>query len=386
MERLIFNTHDIILLVTIYQCILFALLISIVNHERHQKDYFLIGFLITQAAIPLHILINYGAGFRFIALDASPNLYRLFETAYWLEGPLLLWYIRSLIYKNFQLKKWDLLYILPALVYIVFMIFDFYLLSAASKVQMLINYSTEQSSLLRHLTGLTRESLRVFFSILCLIDIRHSRQQIRNRYSSLEKIDFGWLNLLVIGFTVVRVWAVFVSIAIILDVHIHINIDFSSMGLTGNYSTFLLVSALIFFSLSRSSMFEGLEEKSEPQPDQPAEISVELIKKVEDHMQNHKPHLANILTLEQLAKQIELPARTLSNVINRSFKQNFFEFVNKYRVAEAKRLLSHSDNANKTMIEIMHECGFNSKATFNTFFKKLVGMTPSQYRDSKLKA
>jgi len=71
-------------------------------------------------------------------------------------------------------------------------------------------------------------------------------------------------------------------------------------------------------------------------------------------------------------------------VINRRFEQNFFEFINKYRVAEAKKLLEDPDHAQSTMIDIMADAGFNSKATFNTFFKKLVGSTPSQYRSSKL--
>jgi len=194
-EKIIFNTHDIILLVTIYQCILFALLIFIVNHERRQNDYFLIGFLITQSAIPLHILVNYGAEFRFIALSTSPDLYRLFEIAYWLEGPLLLWYTRSLVYKNFRLKKIDLLYIAPAFIYLVSMVFTFYMLSEPSKVALLQDYKTQDGSLMRHTSGFIRESLRVFFSVLCLIDIRNSRQQIRDRYSSLEKIDLGWLGL-----------------------------------------------------------------------------------------------------------------------------------------------------------------------------------------------
>ncbi len=383
MDRLIFNTHDIILLVTIYQCILFALLISIVDHDRHRNDYFLIGFLLTQAAIPMHILVNFGAEFRFVALDFSPNLYRIFEVAYWLEGPLLLWYIRSFVYKDFKLKKWDMLYLLPAALFMIYMVSDFFILSSESKIELLQSTPPEHNSLWVHISGLIREALRVFFSILCLIDIRHSRQQIRDRYSSLEKIDFGWLNLLVIGFTVIRVWAVFVAIAIILSIHINFTVDFEIMGLTGNYTTFLLVSALIFFSLSRSSMFEGVE-KSDASPDAVAEVSTELVEKVEGYMESQKPHLANILTLEQLANQIELPPRTLSNVINRSFNQNFFEFVNKYRVAEAQKLLGDSKNASRTMIDIMHECGFNSKATFNTFFKKLVGMTPSQYRSSQL--
>jgi AraC-like DNA-binding protein len=364
--------------------VLFALLIFFVHQDRHQNDYFLIGFLLTQAAIPLHILVNYGAEFRFIALSASPDLFRVFEIAYWLEGPLLLWYTRSLIYKDFRLKTIDLLYIAPAIIYLVSMVFSFYLLSESDKFQFLENYKTEDGSLARHLSGFVRESLRVFFSVLCLVDIYRSRLQIRDRYSSLEKIDLGWLNFLVIGFTIIRVWAVFVSIAIILSVHASIPIDFSFMGLSGNYTTFLLVSALIFFSLSRSSLFEGVEEKLEPHPESSSEVSPELVKRIERHMDSQKPYLANILTLEQLANQIEVAPRTLSNVINRHFEQNFFEFINKYRVAEAKKLLQDPDKSQSTMIEIMADAGFNSKATFNTFFKKLVGTTPSQYRSQNV--
>ena len=107
LERLIFNTHDIVLLATIYQCVLFAMLLFVVRHQRRMADYFLIGFLLTQAAIPLHILVNYGAEFRYIALNISPNLYRVFEIAYWLEGPLLLWYIRALVYKDYHLRGFD---------------------------------------------------------------------------------------------------------------------------------------------------------------------------------------------------------------------------------------------------------------------------------------
>lgn len=116
----------------------------------------------------------------------------------------------------------------------------------------------------------------------------------------------------------------------------------------------------------------------------PAEVDLAQVARLERYMSSQKPFLANILTLEQLSNQLELAPRTLSNVINRHFKQNLFEFINKYRVEEAKLLLENPDFNNKTTIEIMAQSGFNSKATFNTFFKKLVGSTPSQYRASQL--
>lgn len=388
MQNLIFNTHDIILLATIYQSILFALLILLVPHKRHKSDAFLVGFLITQAFIPLHLLINYGDGFRLIALEASPNLYRFFEVAYWLEGPLLLWYTRAMVYKKYVISKKDAIFLLPVAIYLIWMWFDFYSMSHAEKYDELFGYEAVDGSLLRHSSGLVREVLRVAFSVMCLMDIRHCRQQIRKRYSNADQIDFGWLNFLVIGFMVVRVWAVLVSVALLISAHTNYVLNVEFMGLTGNYTVFILVSALIFRSLSQSSLFEGVDTKEHtdeaPQELEKAEIDPSIIAKIEQHMLDAKPYLANILTLEQLAKQIEMSPRSLSNVINRHYKHNFFEFVNHYRVEEAKQILADKTQHKKTMIDVMADCGFNSKATFNTFFKKIVGSTPSQYRSKML--
>jgi len=387
-KNLIFNTHDIILLATIYQSLLFALLIMLVPHKRHKSDIFLIGFLITQAFIPLHLLINYGDGFKLIALNFSPNLYRVFEIAYWLEGPILLWYTRSLVYKDYRLSRIDLLFLAPAALYLVWVTFDFYALSYSDKYSFLSGYDWNQGTLERHLTGFARELLRAAFSVMCLIDIRHCRQQIRKRYSNADEIDFGWLNFLVIGFLVVRIWAVLVSVAILISVHTPYTIDVEFLGLTGNYTVFILVSALIFRSISQSSLFEGIEPISETKEAHPelekVEIDPAVVTLIETHMTERKPFLANILTLDQLAKQLQMSSRSLSNVINRHYNHNFFEFVNHYRVEEAKQILANPDQSTKTMIEVMADCGFNSKATFNTFFKKMVGSTPSQYRNKML--
>ncbi len=386
MQNLIFNTHDIILLATIYQSLLFALMILLVPHKRHKSDVFLIGFLITQAFIPLHILINYGDGFRLIALETSPNLYRIFETAYWLEGPLLLWYTRSLVYRDYVLSKVDIAFVVPVIAYLIWSWFDFYSMQHADKYSLLAGYEAVDGELSRHLVGFIRETLRVAFSVMCLLDIRHCRQQIRKRYSNVDDIDFGWLNFLVIGFLIVRIWAILVSIALIISAHTDLTVNVRIMGLTGNYTVFVLVSALIFLSLSKSSLFEGVEpinNTSSTEPDKD-EINQELVTRIEAYMLEAKPFLANILTLEQLAKQLQMSPRNLSNLINRHYQHNFFEFINHYRVEEAKQILANPEQKTKTMIEVMADCGFNSKATFNTFFKKIVGSTPSQYRAKML--
>jgi AraC-like DNA-binding protein len=185
---------------------------------------------------------------------------------------------------------------------------------------------------------------------------------------------------------------VLVAAMIILSISFGITTNFEIMGLLGNYITFLLVSILIFFGLGHSSVFEGLELRPPPEPEavkdeqepegQKDKIKPEMIEQLARHMEKEKPYLTPALTLEKLAGQLRMQPRLLSNIINRHFDCNFFEFINSYRVEEAKRMLADKQYADKNMLDIMLDVGFNSKATFNTLFKKKAGMTPSEYRKS----
>ncbi len=390
MYEVIFNTHDVVLLMTAYQCILFALLLLTIKREHYSRNVFLAFFLLQQAAIPLDILISFGAEFRHIAIDWSPNLFYVFGFGYWLEGPLLLWYTRSLIYKDYRLKLTDLMYLLPFILYVGYQLLFYYSLDVSDKKTIQEQYDLALAPEVMNYVTLFREAFRVALGVICLIEIKRYTQHIRTNFSDIDKIDLTWLRILVIGFLVIRFWAVLVAVMIILSISFGVTTDFETMGLLGNYTTFLLVSVLIFFGLGHSSVFEGLEQKttSEPEPVkdeqepelQKDKIKPEMIEQIRKYMEQEKPYLTPALTLEKLAGQLKIQPRLLSNIINRHFDCNFFEFINSYRVEEAKRMLADNNHADKTMLDIMLDVGFNSKATFNTLFKKKAGMTPSEYR------
>jgi AraC-like DNA-binding protein len=95
-------------------------------------------------------------------------------------------------------------------------------------------------------------------------------------------------------------------------------------------------------------------------------------------MTDDKPYLDPDLTLRDLATRLEVPAHVLSQVINRGLGQNFFRFVNEYRVAEAKRLLA-GPGAGK-VLNVALDAGFSAKSSFNRVFRELAGVTPSEYR------
>lgn len=384
MSAYILNFHDTVLLATVFQCLLFIFLIWFVKHEHHISDYLLIGFFIAQIVIPLHVLANFNPQIRSLALAYSPNLLHIFDIAYWLEGPILLWFTRSILNRNFAFRKKDTLYLAPTFTYIIFMGVVFYSLNEVQKIQFLIDKQSLDAPSSKHTIEMIRESFRVFFGVLCLIDIKRARSELRDWFSNIEKIDIGWLSILVVAFTAVRGWILLVVLVSVLVPNLGDSV-FDYMGIAGNYLTFGLLTALMFLSLQRSSIFVGSVANDNSKATPPtSEVDPELARKIETHMSVAKPYLRPLLNLEQLAAELSMHPRALSLAIKSQFKTNFYEFVNSYRINEAKRILVDPEQKHKTMIEISFECGFNSKATYNSFFKKLVGSTPSQYRSESL--
>ena len=86
------------------------------------------------------------------------------------------------------------------------------------------------------------------------------------------------------------------------------------------------------------------------------------------------------LTVDTLASAVGFPAKKVSQVINESFAQNFFDYINTFRIREAERLMLESDDPKLTVLEVMYASGFNSKSSFNTVFKQKTGVTPSSFK------
>ncbi|GGY86475.1 hypothetical protein GCM10011613_34510 [Cellvibrio zantedeschiae] len=387
MYQVIFNTHDVVLLMTAYQCILFAILLLTIKREKPLSNVFLAFFLLQQAAIPLDILISFGAEFRHVALGWSPNLFYVFGFGYWLEAPFLLWYTRSLIYKDYRLTKKDLIFLIPFFSYLVYQILFYYRLAWHDKLHLQEAYNLFSAPHYMNYVTLFREVFRAALGVMCILEIKRYSQHIKTNFSDIDRIDLTWLKILAIGFLGIRVWAVLVGVLILLSVSFGVTTNFEIMGLLGNYTTFIMVSMLIFFGLGHSSVFEGIEAKhtDSAKADVPKDkIKDAQIKQVVDYMKQEKPYLAPALTLDKLAAQLKMQPRILSHLINRHFSCNFFEFINSYRVEESKRLLTDPACAEKNMLDIMYDVGFNSKATFNTLFKKKVGMTPTEYRKQSM--
>jgi AraC-like DNA-binding protein len=112
------------------------------------------------------------------------------------------------------------------------------------------------------------------------------------------------------------------------------------------------------------------------------EESKKFHEKISNFMESEKPYLDPNLSINDLSDKLDLNVRILSQVINNTLRLRFFDFVNKYRIRDAKVLLEDPPDPKITILEIMYQVGFNSKSSFNTAFKKFTGTTPSEIKIS----
>lgn len=115
-----------------------------------------------------------------------------------------------------------------------------------------------------------------------------------------------------------------------------------------------------------------------PQPLEPADRAE--LERIEAAVTARRLYLEPDLTLPELAERLGVPARRLSSLVNRGHGRNFSDWINGYRIEEAARRLADPAAAGENVLDVLYASGFNSKSSFNAAFKRLKGITPSEFR------
>ena len=109
-------------------------------------------------------------------------------------------------------------------------------------------------------------------------------------------------------------------------------------------------------------------------------FATSISKKVIEHLEHKAPYKESGYKLTTLAEAIDTTPHIVSQVLNQYMQTSFNELLNNYRIREAKRLLE--TNPDLSVISVAYTVGFNNKVTFNNSFKKLVGLTPGQFKSN----
>jgi AraC-like DNA-binding protein len=102
--------------------------------------------------------------------------------------------------------------------------------------------------------------------------------------------------------------------------------------------------------------------------------------RIQDYLLQEHRFLDPLLSLNTLAGEVSVSPGHLSRLINTHGNRSFTDFINAMRVEQAKEILLDPEFGNYTIAAIGLECGFNSKSTFYSAFKKFTSQSPSAFR------
>jgi len=323
--------------------------------------------------------------------ERFPHLVGSTSSLVFLYGPFLYLYVQIYMTGDTTFKPIDYLHFAPFILYNLLLI-PFYIQSGPEKLAYHQEVISEAPGFWLSL-GLVFKiiSLPVYL-VLALVLLKRHGKNISQLFAHTEQIDLKWLKYLIWSMAVVGLLVLVLSV-----VKIASGGSFETEKYIFSAATFWIFG-IGFYGLKQAPIFVGpsIHKDDALQASKTKTRAYEKNKIKESdadryqqlllqYMKTDKPYLKNKLTLDQLAEAIEIPSHHLSQLLNERLGQNFFDFINRYRIDEFKSQIGIPENQNLTLLGIALNCGFNSKATFNRIFKKHTGFTPTEYMENDKK-
>lgn len=204
--------------------------------------------------------------------------------------------------------------------------------------------------------------------------------------------DLNWIKWFIrMGTMVIGFWAVALAIKVLTgnnDAYIFLNLSSSIvlywMGYQGFYKYNVLRDRIVLrSSIETNKVLIGQNNLTIPSNkeddfyNEKHQMEFDMIK---NHIIENKLYLDPLLSMETITSQFGISKSHFSKLINTYSKYNFSDFINSLRVEQAKKFLSNNEFSQYTIVAIGLECGFNSKSTFYSAFKKFTSETPTSFR------
>ncbi|WP_339700528.1 helix-turn-helix domain-containing protein [uncultured Marixanthomonas sp.] len=312
-----------------------------------------------------------------------------------LLGPFLLFYIRSLIQPANKVIKQLLLHLTPFFVYWI----AISLPVALSMVFGLFSAYHKQYVLVADYINLIENAYFLGYIWIAFQGVQTIRKAREQTYSFIESSNLTWISYLIIGlFGIVIIDSLFSVYELIFPripwnigtlIAVALILLYCVLGYKGMFQSqillpnFLLEEAVVVAPTTTSAQKEEVDATVKPvrQLDVFTATEIEgLKKKLHAILVTQKPHLNEALSLSQLAAELDITDKKLSELLNQHLHTNFYNFINDYRVKEVKEKLTEAGNEKYTLLSVAYDCGFQSKTSFNRVFKQKTGMSPSKYR------
>lgn len=364
-------------ILTVVQLILLAIFLLNCKKKKIIGNKILSAFLISNALfIAYFILFGTGGYLRKYTID----FFHIGFPFRFLFGPLLFLYTKSITYVDFKLKKRTIIHFIPFILDYVFLFFTLYIHNHDVRLEIL----RSQESLFYTICGIISWLFNVHvlgYMFICLKIIKKFHRKLLQNYSNIDYIKLNWLRIILWSF--IFMWQIDLASIVIYEFFAIVNhfIAFNVLSVGINCVGAIL---LVYFGLKHPYIFSSIKEDDEKMKYEKSALTADLkkgyLKKLLDYIEKEKPYLNFCITLGELSKNLAISQNYLSQIINELLNQNFYDFINSFRIREAKRILANPGYNGKTVLEILYDVGFNSKSAFYTAFTKETGMTPVAFR------
>lgn len=303
--------------------------------------------------------------------------------------PMYYWYICMLtIDSSINLRR--LWLFLPALILSLLYSGVYFLMSPEDRMNFLLTaiFKTEQHSLQGVLFVIQKVIYilsRVVFVIQIFVIVALGRKlvlryntRVENFYASYEKKTVQWVNLLLYSFLVTSLMSA----------------TFNVIGRSYFLENNLLVvpsaifSILLFFiglqgHLQEYSVVDLVHDEEEVTGITMKEYNHgQLKERLLELFEKQEIFRKQDLKITQVSALLQTNRTYVSTLINSEFGFTFSDFVNSYRIAAARKLLSDSKQQNYSLNYVSEACGFGSVNSFIRIFREKEGITPGRYRDN----
>ena len=331
-----------------------------------------------------------------VAIDVNnhfllfPHLSKLSWVLPLLYGPLIICLTESIVEIEFRFRRRHFLLLIPFFTYLL-ILSPYFLMGTGAKLQYLANVSQVEQDDLGWMNQLTL-FIHIAFASLAFYIFHKKSSDLPFYYSDPGRVRLNWLKHFLIGMLGTIILS---GISFYAKIY---QIEFLGSIYPSNFILLVIMVYWMGYRLIQDPTVFTVSELRTETPAVTPEVEEEIASDVKYQksgvstaeldkyardlqtlMETKKPYLNSNLTINDLCADLFLKRHLLSQVINTVFKKNFFEFINDYRIKEFKQQVLKESNSHLSILGIALECGFNSKATFNSAFKKAEGVTPSEY-------
>ncbi|WP_178984719.1 helix-turn-helix domain-containing protein [Winogradskyella helgolandensis] len=352
-------------------------LVLIIEGRRIKPKLFLGLFLIAYCAELLNSILH-----DLNILESEPWLLFLPFNFFYLILPLFYIYVKGISNINLTKKKIVLILLPGILEFISYTVL--FMLSVGTKVKL---HNSESFSNVLSLIEILSFAYSTYYIFLTIKFINKQKTKVEEFYSNTEGKLLTWAKgvlMFLFTFLIIILSSLFLE-GIFYDDYIYpaisiINVVFIFwIGISGIKQSKLFVTKIASI------------KKIDHQQSDVNETNNRLKTNNKDHyeklialMDDEKLFLEPNLSLADVSLKLKITQRNLSELIRDESDKNFNQFVNHYRVEEAKKLLLDTSNNHLNMLGIAFDSGFSSKATFYSVFKKHTSLTPTLFKNNIL--